>query len=61
MLFSITFDDVDTSYEISLPKKEWVGALESCLKFYHEYEKQDEETSNKQIDTWKLLEAARVW
>ena len=61
MLFSITFDDVDTSYEISLPKKEWIGALESCLKFYHEYEKQDEETSNKQIDTWKLLEAARVW
>ena len=31
------------------------------IKFYHEYEKQDEETSNKQIDTWKLLEAARVW
>ena len=61
MLFSITFDDVDTSYEISLPKKEWIGALESCLKFYHEYEKQDEETSNKQIDTWKLLEAPRVW
>jgi len=60
-VFSITFDDVDTAYEISLPKKEWVQALESCLKFYHEFERQDEDITDKQIDTWKLLEVAKVW
>ena len=49
------------AYPLNRMRKEWTGALESCLKFYHEYENQDEETSNKQIDTWKLLEAARVW
>lgn len=55
-LFEITFEDHDMSYEISLPKKQWAVALQSCLDFYHQVNATDE-----CIDTWKLLEAAKVW
>jgi hypothetical protein len=54
-LFEITFQDVDLMYEISLPKSQWVQALESCVEHYHKLELVDE-----QIDTWKLLEAVKV-
>lgn len=55
-LFEITFDGHDMMYEISLPKKQWATALQSCLDFYHQVDATDE-----CIDTWKLLEAAKVW
>ena len=55
-LFEISFDDHDIAYEISLPQKQWSFALQSCLDFYHQVDATDE-----CIDTWKLLEAAKVW
>lgn len=55
-LFEITFEDVDNLYEISLPQSQWVSALEHCLEHYHK-----EELADQAIDTWKLLEAAKVW
>ena len=55
-LFSISFEDVELAYEITLPQSEWTTALQSCLDFYHE--KGDE--TDKCIDTWKLLEACKV-
>lgn len=55
-LFHITFEDVDTAYDVSISKAEWKHALESCLDHYHQLELADQ-----QIETWKLLEAAKVW
>lgn len=55
-LFEISFEDHDMVYEITLPKKQWSVALQSCLDFYHQVDATDE-----CIDTWKLLEAAKVW
>ena len=60
-LFSITFDDVDIAYDISLPKKEWKHALESCLDYYHTLNSSTDDVANKQIEAWKLLEIAKVW
>lgn len=55
LLFEITFEEHDNLYEISLPKSQWPVALQSCLDFYH-----NAEMANEAIDTWKLLEAAKV-
>lgn len=55
-LFEISFDEVDSFYEISLPQSQWSSALQACLDHYHREEMVDEA-----IDTWKLLEAAKVW
>ena len=55
-LFEITLEDAVTAFEISLPRSQWANALESCLKHYEELNLIDE-----CIDTWKLLEAAKVW
>ena len=55
-LFEVTFGDTDRMFEISLPRSQWVDALESCLEHYHELSLADEA-----IDTWKLLEAAKLW
>tara|TARA_E500000318_G_C3560804_1_gene213304 strand:+ start:491 stop:787 length:297 start_codon:yes stop_codon:yes gene_type:complete len=55
-LFEITFEDSDRMFEISLPRREWVPALEASLDHYH-----DLELSDEQIDTWKLLEAAKLF
>lgn len=55
LLFEITFEEHDNLYEISLPRSQWEHALQSCLDFYHK-----EEMSDAAIDTWKLLEAAKV-
>jgi len=54
-IFSVTFANYEVAYEISLPKVEWVGSLDSCLDFYHENNETD-----KAIDTWKLRETAKV-
>jgi len=55
-LFEITFEQADNMFEISLPKSQWVTALESCLEHLHVQNLADEE-----IDCWKLLEAAKAW
>ena len=55
-LFEITFEEIETAYEISLNRSEWTNALENCLDHYHSLELADQ-----QIETWKLLEAAKVW
>jgi hypothetical protein len=55
-LFEISFEEVDSFYEISLPQSQWPNALQACLDHYHKEEMVDEA-----IDTWKLLEAAKVW
>lgn len=55
-LFQITFEDVDLMYEISLPRSQWVQALEHCLEHYRQLDLVD-----TQIDTWKLLEAAKTF
>ena len=55
-LFECSFEDVEIAYEISLPSREWEVALQSCLDHYHTLGLTDE-----QIDTWKLLEAAKIW
>jgi len=55
-LFECSFEDVEIAYEISLPSREWEVALQSCLDHYHSLGLTDE-----QIDTWKLLEAAKTW
>jgi len=56
LLFEITSEEADRAFEISLPRSQWVQALESCLNHFHELEMADEA-----IDCWKLLEAAKVW
>lgn len=56
VIFEISFEQVDMSYEISLPSSQWVVALEKCLEFYH-----NTSDSDNAIDTWKLMEAAKVW
>lgn len=53
-LFEITFEEVETMYEISLPKSQWKNALENCLDHLHL-----EELADEQIDCWKLLESIK--
>lgn len=55
-LFEIHFKEAEFMYEISLPQSQWVTALEACLDHYHKLNLADD-----QIDTWKLLEAAKAW
>lgn len=55
MLFEITFEEHDNLYEISLPSSQWAQALQSCLDHYHQ-----ESMADEAIDTWKLLEAAKL-
>ena len=54
-LFHIIFTSEEVSFEISLPKSEWVGALKNCLDYYHEHSETD-----LAIDCWKLLECAKL-
>lgn len=56
MLFEVTFEQAEKMFEISLPRSQWVTALSSALEHYHQLDLADEA-----IDTWKLLEAAKVW
>lgn len=50
MLFEICIEGLENSFEISLPIKEWIVALENCLKHYEEWEMSDEA-----IDTYLLI------
>lgn len=56
MLFEISFGDEDTLFEISLPKNQWVTALESCLEHYEELELGDQA-----LDTWITLRDVKAW
>jgi len=50
LLFEIEMDGMDNVFEISLTSKEWITALENCLKHYSEWEMGDEA-----IDTYLLI------
>lgn len=54
-LFEISFEDVDMMYEISLPKSQWLPALENCLEHLH-----SEDLTDEQIDAWKLIEIVKT-
>lgn len=55
-IFQITFGKEEVAFDISIVRSEWKHALQSCLDHYHSLNLSDE-----QIDTWKLLEAAKSW
>ena len=55
-LFEVSFEGEEMVYEISLPQSQWATALQSCLDIYHK-----EGLSDECIDTWKLLETAKLW
>jgi hypothetical protein len=48
-------DGMETSFEISLSKREWITALENCLKHYSEWEMGDEA-----IDTYLLIKELKA-
>jgi hypothetical protein len=50
ILFEIEVDGMDTSFEISITVKEWIVALENCLKHFEEWEMGDDA-----IDTYLLI------
>lgn len=50
LLFEIEMEGMDTCFEISLTSKEWVTALENCLRHYEEWEMGDDA-----IDTYLLI------
>lgn len=50
VLFEIEVDGMDTSFEISITTKEWIVALENCLKHFEEWE-----MGNDAIDTYLLI------
>ena len=50
MLFEIEMEGMDNVFEISLTSKEWITALENCLRHYEEWEMGDEA-----IDTYLLI------
>ncbi len=56
-LFEVSFVNVEEAFVISLNRSQWVTALSSCLDHYHE----NSSDPDKAIDTWKLLEIAKVY
>lgn len=50
LLFEIEMEGMDTCFEISLTSKEWVTALENCLRHYEEWEMGDDA-----LDTYLLI------
>lgn len=50
LLFEIQVEGLENVFEISLTSKEWIIALENCLKHYGEWEMSDEA-----IDTYLLI------
>ena len=55
MLFEIELDGMDNTFEISLTSKEWITALENCLRHYEEWEMGDEA-----IDTYLLIKELKA-
>ena len=56
-LFEVSFVNVEEAFIISLKRSQWVTAVNSCLDHYHE----NSSDPDKAIDTWKLLEIAKVY
>lgn len=54
LLFEIQIEGVESAFEISITKKEWIIALENCLKHYEEWEHSDDA-----IDTFLLIKTLR--
>lgn len=51
LLFEVEVEGNEYMFDISLPKKEWVKALEGCLAHYEELNAEDE-----CIDTYLLIQ-----
>lgn len=54
LLFEIQIEGVENAFEISVTKKEWIIALENCLKHYEEWEHSDDA-----IDTFLLIKTLK--
>ena len=54
LLFEIQIEGVESAFEISITKKEWIIALENCLRHYEEWEHSDDA-----IDTFLLLKTLK--
>ena len=54
LLFEIQIEGVDSAFEISITKKEWIIALENCLRHYEEWEHGDDA-----IDTFLLIKTLK--
>jgi hypothetical protein len=54
LLFEIQIDGVDSAFEISVTKKEWIVALENCLRHFEEWEMSDDA-----IDTFLLIKTLK--
>ncbi len=50
LLFEIQIEGVESAFEISITKKEWIIALENCLRHYEEWEHGDDA-----LDTYLLI------
>ena len=50
LIFEIEVEGLESSFEVSLTYREWISALENCLKHYEEWEMGDDA-----IDTYLLL------
>ncbi len=55
LIFEIEVEGLDSSFEVSLTHKEWISALENCLKHYEEWEMGDDA-----IDTYLLLKELKA-
>lgn len=49
-LFEVEIEGIDTVMGITLSKRQWIDALETCLKHYEEWEHSDDA-----IDTYLLI------
>jgi len=50
LLFEIQIEGVENAFEISITRKEWIIALENCLRHYEEWEHGDDA-----LDTYLLI------
>jgi hypothetical protein len=50
LLFEIQIEGVENAFEISVTRKEWIIALENCLRHYEEWEHGDDA-----LDTYLLI------
>ena len=56
-LFRISFDlDDNYSFEITLPRSQWVNALKKCMKNYEKWELTDEI-----LDTYLVMKEIKKW
>lgn len=55
-LFEMTIETEDSVFEISLPRNQWIVALENCLSHYEEWGMSDDA-----IDTWQLIQQVKEW